>query len=1014
VITKIKRSGLLATTAFCSAVVSTLALAPIAAQAQDAEKKEEAKDDAVTEVVVTGTRIRLRDTTGSSPIVTVTSEALEEIGTGTVETYLNSLPQLSPSLTKTNNNPTGGGAAFLDLRQLGTGRGLVLANGRRMVPGSSNGAVDVSLLPGNMIDRVEIITGGASAVYGADAISGVVNFILKDKFEGVQFTGQYGLSEEGDAAESNYGFIAGGAFDGGKGHIVVSGSYNKRDALGQAERDFSKEARYCDTTGCLLYGSTTTGEGTFSVTNNATLISGLKDYFTGLGMSTADANSLIGSGQRIGFNPDGSMFVAGNGARFASDGSAVWGYTGPNTSGYDSTYAYLYNYNPVNLLISPFERTNLYTTVRYDVTDNIEFYGDAWFSTYTSSNQLAESPASFTVTVATSPTLPSALQTIMTDAGITSFSLARRTLELGPRTYNFDTTAYQATGGFRGDFPVYNDKRWDFDVFASYGKYENRLAFEGFPDRNRILAALAGCPTGSPTGPVGSAGTVTNCVTLNPFGANNITQAQAEYITAKGQVEVTTIEQKNLVGSITGDLFTLPAGAVSFAVGAEYRDLSYSDVPPEAVQTGALLGGNSAGPVAGGYDVKETFAELRVPIIADKPFAHYFGLEAGARHSKYGLGFSADTWKYGGEYGPTDWIRFRALKQKAIRAPGLGDLYGTRAEGYPSVTAGNLDPCDKDPAQRAGTNAAQVLTLCQTQSNQINASWDSVGTQYRTFSGGNSNLQPETANTSTIGVVIKAPDFFPPVLSTLGMTIDYFDIKIEDVISSVGFSTSLSRCFSATYNPNFSNSNPYCQNISRDAATGYLTSTGQDGYILGTAANLAQMLASGVDFAVTYKITPSDYGLPEWTGKLGMTLQGTWYENQQIQSLPGDTFSDNYVGTIGDGTPGATALPEYKINTRFAWSYKDFSASLRWLYIDGMTDPAADGCDTCFGKVPAYNYFYLNGSWKVNDHLEIFGGIDNLTNKKPPIYESGFQYQTDPSTYDVIGRYFYVGAKARF
>lgn len=1004
----IKRSGLLASTAFCSAALSVLAMAP-AVHAQETEKEAAKKDDAVTEVVVTGSRIRLRDTTGSSPIVTVTSEALEEIGTGTVETYLNSLPQLSPSLTKSNNNPTGGGAAFLDLRQLGTARGLTLVNGRRMIPGSSSGAVDISLLPGGLIDRVEIITGGASAVYGADAVSGVVNFILKDKFEGIQLSTQYGQSEKGDAGEWVVNFLAGGAFDGGKGHMTFAGSYNKRDMLMQSERDFTKQAQYCDTTGCVPNGSFTTGDGTFSTPSgmsDASLAS-LRSYFTSKGMSAATADNLIYKGQRYGFNPDGSMFVAGT-------GDGTWGYKGPNTSGWDPNSFFGYNFNPVNMLISPFERSNFYTTMSYDLNDRVEFYGNVLYSTYSAANQLAEGPGNASVNSATTTFLPADVKAALAGANLTTFTLARRTVEFGPRRYEFDTTAYQGTVGVRGKLPAFlNGNEWSYDLYGSFGKYENRLEYMNFGNQQRFNNALNGCTVSLP-GPIGPSGAVTTCVPLNPFGAKNISQAAVNYIVAKGQVEVTTIEQKNVVGSVSGDLFNLPAGAVSFAAGAEFRDLSFSDIPPEAVQTGSLMGGNASGPISGGYDVKELFGEIRVPILADMPFAHYLGVEGGARKSKYSLGFTTDTWKYGGEYGPTEWMRFRALKQKAVRAPGLGELYATQAEGYPGVTAGNLDPCDKDSSARTGANASQVLALCQAQSSQIGATWDTIGSQYRTFSGGNPNLQPEEAESTTFGVVLKAPDFFPPVLSTLGMTIDYFDMKIDNVISSVGFSTSLSRCFSATYNPTFSNSNQYCQNIHRDAGTGYLTSAGASGYISATNANLAQLLASGIDFAVTYKITPSDYGLPEWTGKLGMTLQGTYYENQQFQALPGDAISDSFVGQIGDGTPGSTALPEYKVNTRFSWAYKDFSASLRWLYIDSMIDPAAEGCDTCFGKVEAYNYLYLNGSWKVNDHLEIYGGIDNLTNKKPPIYESGFQYQTDPSTYDVIGRYFYLGAKARF
>lgn len=984
-----------------------------AAQAQSQSQSDQVTE--VSEIVVTGSRIRVRDTTGTSPIVTVGAEQLEEIGSASIETYLNSLPQLSPSLTKTNNNPSSGGAAFLDLRQLGSSRGLTLVNGRRLVPGSSNGAVDISILPSGLMDRVEIITGGASAVYGADAVSGVVNFMLKDDFEGVQFSTQYGISGENDGKEIQYSLMAGGEIAGGRGHVTFAASHNTRDGIQQSERDISRTAEYCFNDGtCVPNGSGTTGDGTFSIAPAATeaQLDIYRGYFAGLGMDAVTQANLIYAGQRLGFNPDGSLFVAG-----AGDGT--WGYNGPNTQGWNPDEMFLYDFNPVNLLQSPYERTNFYTTLKYDLNDHVEFYGDVLYSTYSSSNALAESPASFAIPISTG-TLNSDVRDLLDAAlptptsGEKSITLARRTNELGPRVYNYDTDAYQASAGLRGDFTTFHDKQWSWDLYGSYGKYESAQEYGGFPEGNRIRAALAGCPTGSPLGPVGSTGAPSTCVPLNPFGAGNITQEQVDYIMAKGQVQRTTIEQKNVVASLTGDLFELPAGNVGFAVGLEYRAIDYSDVPPEGVQTGSLLGGNSAGPVHGGYDVKEVFAELRVPVLADKPFAHYLGLEGGYRYSDYSTGQQTDTWKAGGEWAPTEWLRFRALQQRAVRAPSVGELFSTRQESYPGVTTGNLDPCDKDSAARTGEHAAQVLALCQAQSSQITATWDSVGTQYRTFSGGNENLSPETADSTTIGVVFRTPSNTPAWLSPLTVTVDYFDIEIEDVISSIGFSTSLSRCFDADFNPDFSNSNVYCQNLNRDTETGYLTNTGLNGFIGATNANLATFKASGVDLAVNWNVVLADYGMPAWTGRLGIATQGTWYENQQFQSDAASPISDNFVGTIGDGTPGATTLPEYKFNTRFSWNWEDFSASLRWVFIDSVTDPGADVEAGDIGEVEAYNYFYLSGAWQVNETIELFGGVDNLFDKEAPRYASGFQFQTDPSTYDVIGRYFYIGARARF
>jgi iron complex outermembrane receptor protein len=977
--------------------------------AQNQTADSQTNQDELETVVVTGSRIPVRDATSSSPIVTVSGDTLAEIGTATIETYLNALPQLQPGLTKTNNNPTGGGAAFLNLRDLGAARGLTLVDGRRMVPGSSGGAVDVSILPSAIIERVELITGGASAVYGADAVSGVVNFLLRDEFDGFQVSGQYGLSGENDGNEYNINLLAGGDIQGGRGHVTFAASYTNREEIFQNARKFSEFAQYCDTTGCYLNGSPTTGDGTFSIPGTATAaqVQVLRNYFIGKGVAPATVNSVVVTGQRLGFNPDGSLFIAGRGVT-SKDG--VWNYKGPNSSGSDLTDYFGYNFNPVNLIQSPFERTNFYTNFKFDLTDNVELYGNALFSTYDSQNSLAEAPAGFNVSTATTVTMPTEAKTVLANAGFNTFAISRRTVELGPRLYTSQTDAYQILGGARGALPEINGETWKWDIYASYGKYENSFTYGGFPQAQRIAAALAGCAAGSPPGPFNDRGILAPCTPFNPFGANSISKAQRDYIEAKGQTDETDIEQINIVASIAGEAFQLPAGGVGFAVGAEYRDLSYRFVPPESIQTGSLLGANSGGPVGGGFDVQELFGEVRVPILADMSFVDYLGLEGGYRTSKYNTGvasFTTETYKYGGEYQPIDGLRFRALQQRAIRAPSLGELFATRSEGFPSAPVNN-DPCDKDNPARTGADGAKVLALCQAQNSGITAAFDQVGSQYRTFSGGNPALTPEIADSLTVGFVLAPTGDWPSWMQGFSASVDYWDIDISNVVSQVGFSTSLARCYSSTFNPNFEASNVFCQNINRDSATGQLTSVGLGGFISQTNANLADFLASGVDIAMTYRFEPTSFG------NFQLSSQATWYENQQFRTLPGNVIGSNAVGFIGDGTPGNGTLPKWKVATRLGWNYGDFSASLRWQFIDDGTDGAATEANRFIPGVPDYHYFFLNGNWQVTDTVAVFAGIDNLTDKQPPVYTRGFQYNTDPSTYDVIGRYMYVGARVKF
>lgn len=988
----------------------------IAAPAYAQEAAAEEEEDSGSEVIlVTGSRILRADYTSGSPLHTVTGEELEEIGAGTLETYLNSLPQLSPSLTRTNNNPVGGGAAFLDMRQLGTSRNLVLLDGRRIVPGSANGAVNVSILPSLLIERTEVVTGGASAVYGADAVSGVVNFITRQDFEGTLISSQYGMSNEGDGTEYQLDFLNGGEFASGRGRMMFGLSYNNREGINQADRAISAAATTCNINGCFLNGSTTTGDGTFTLNaaqaGNATL----RNYFTSRGVPL----NAIFSGQRVGFNTDGSLFIAGS-TNQVNANDRVWLYTSgyPADGNYDPNRALLYNFNPENLLQSPFERYSFFTSFDYDLNEHVELYGSALYSTYDALNQLASSPAGFTVSLAgpaaTAFIAPDARAALQAATASGTIGLSRRTVEFGPRIFDNTTDAWQITGGLRGEVGLFgNPWRWDFNT--SYGSYHNSEEQRGYPHLVRINAALNGCPAGSPLGPVGPSGAPTTCVMFNPFGFGNISQTQIDYIEAKAQFRETNIVMQTAQASITGDLFEIWAGPVAVAAGLEYRSIDYSNIPGEAQQTGALLGANAAGPVEGTFDVAEAFAEVRVPLLSEMPFVEYLGIEAGYRYSDYsnsaGNTFATDTWKIGAEWEPASFLRLRAQAQQAVRAPSVGELFTTRATGFPSVGT-TVDPCNFNSAQRTGPNGAQVRALCNTQSSAIasDPNWLSAGAQFRTISGGNPNLDPETATTYTYGAVISAPGFFPDALDSLTVTIDYWDMEIENVISSVGFSTSLSRCYDPTYNPTFSPTNAFCQNIVRDPATGYLTNTGLDGYILQTNANLATLIASGVDVGASMSL---DF-IPDNFGDFSVGTVLTWYENQQFQALPGNPFGNNVSGTIGNGTPGATTLPEWKATSRLAWTRGPVSASLRWVFIDEVVDRGATAANLAIPGIDAYNYFYLNGTYDVTEQVQVFGGIDNLFNEEPPVYTNGFAYNTDPSTYDVIGRFFYAGARLRF
>lgn len=1008
IVKKWNKEALLRTSVLAGFVAAAAAAAPAVAQQQE---EEGAQRDRIT---VTGSRIVRQDYTSGSPLHTVDGGELAEIGAGTVETFLNALPQIYPGLTRTYNNPVSAGQAFLDVRQLGTARGLVLIDGRRMVPGASNGAVNVSVIPSVMVERVEIVTGGASSTYGADAVSGVVNFITRRNFEGMEFSVQMGQSGRGDGDEQIVNFLVGGAFAEGRGHAVFGGSFNNRSSISQADREFSQSASTCRTTGCVLSGSTNTGAGTFSINAAQAADPTLQAYFTSRGVPS---NALFAN-QRLGFNSDGSLFIAGTGTG-ATANDRVWLYDGnyPAANNYDPASYFGHNFNPENLILSPFERYNFFTNFSYEINPMVELYGSAFFSQYNSQSELASSPAAFSASL----TGASATANIQADAraallasGMTTLALQRRTVEFGPRVYADRSETWEIVGGLRGAFAGLAGSDWEWDVFASMGRYGVVRENRGFPNSVRIAAALNGCPAGSPLGPVGPLGSPTTCTVFNPFGFGNITQDQINYIEAKGAYDRTAIEQRNVVASLTGSLFEIWAGDVQFAAGMEYRSIDYSFVPNEGTQSGALLGGNSAGPNLGGFDVLEYFGEIRVPLLANLPFVHSLTAEAGYRYSDYsnsgGNTFSTDTYKYGLEWEPVDWLRFRAQRQQAVRAPSVGELFATRSEGYPPVGS-IIDPCNFNSPQRTGANATQVQALCAAQNaNAGSNTFLSQGAQFRVFGGGNPNLTPETAQSTTYGVVFSAPSRFPSLLQSLVVTVDYFDIEIENVVSAIAGTTSLSRCYDPAFNPTFSINNQFCNNVSRDPSTGFVTSAGNNGFLSQQNANLAFLFTSGVDIGASLNVDP----FPERWGTLSVSTIMTWYENLQSQASLGVPRSINFIGTVGSGSPGGTARPEWSANTSFRWANGPVSASLRWRYISGVDDPAATAANQAIPNIPAYNYFFVNANWQVTDTFSLFGGIDNLTDEQPPIYTNGFSFGTDPGTYDTIGRFFYVGARVRY
>lgn len=541
---------LLRSAAVFAVTIGTMSAGQVNAQTDDAAA--DVIDDANT-TVVTGSRIARPDLTSNSPISVVTGESLQDQGTVNVEEALNQLPQVTPGLNANVNNG-GNGTVSVDVRGLGSSRTLVLVNGRRMVPSNNTGVVDLNVINPLLIDRVEVVTGGASATYGSDALGGVVNFILKDKFEGVEMTGQYGLTSRGDSQTWTVGGIVGGNFADDRGNATLAASFTKRGDSFQSERAWSR----IDQNGGSATGVTGRLDNLFS-------------------------NPFATGGNRA-FNPDGSVR--------------------PFVNNFDLTNPLTdrYNFAPTNYIQTPQERFTITALANYDITDNVNVYAEGSYVSSEVKLQLAPTPATNIFVNANSPVLSASALALAAGRANPNAPLTfrRRMIEVGPRiqTFNFDVT--QLNFGARGKL----FEGWDFDIYYGRGRVDSAQGLQNDVSRSRLTAGLNGCPIGSPAG----------CVVVNAFGAGRITTAAANYIRIASAVDQFTFDRDNVVAAANGKLGSLPGGDVGIAVGVEYRRDASSFIPSDASQTGDLTGFNAVKPISGSFDTKEVFGEVSLPV----------------------------------------------------------------------------------------------------------------------------------------------------------------------------------------------------------------------------------------------------------------------------------------------------------------------------------------------------------------------------------------------------------------
>lgn len=930
-------------------------------------------------VTVTGSRIRVSTVTeGSSPITVVGAQDIKSDGVKNTESLMNNLPQVFADQGGSVSNGSTG-TATVNLRNLGADRTLVLVNGRRLPQGSPlSTAADLNQIPAGLIKRVEVLTGGAGAVYGSDAVAGVVNFIMNDRFEGVQLDfNMSGFNHQQndpqgvqkavkarnfplpgdksyDGQSKDASILLGGNFADGKGNATLYLGYKQDKALLQSERDFTSCALASSAAGFSCGGSGTSFPGRFL------------NLGTGSSVTVADA--------------------AGN--------------TRPYTSNDQ------YNYGPLNYLQRPSNRYTFNSTANYDVSDQVKVYASLGAHNDHTVAQIAPSGL-FGLDLSGANAIRFE-NPLLTPAFRTAFGLAapgdtadvlifRRNVEGGGRQADIGNNSFRAQVGVKGDIGP-----WSYDVFGQSARVAYNETYRNEFSITRSLRAMdvVTGANGAPACRSAVDGTDTACVPYNIFKLGGVTPEALNYLQTPGMRSGFTT-QKIVGGNIGADLgeygIKLPTAqsGIGVSFGVEQRTEKLQLETDSQFTSGDLAGqGGPSFGVSGGYTVKEVFGEVRIPVLEKMPFAELLSLNASYRYSDFSTDKKTNSYGVGFEWSPVKMAKLRGSYQRAARAPNIVELF---------TPAGlSLYDNDEDPCAGATPTAsfAQCARTGVTQA-QYGKIIDSPAGQYNQITGGNANLNPETANSYTLGLVLQP-------IKDLSITLDAFSIDVEDVISSVPPTTTLANCLE-TGNPAF------CALIKRDSI-GSLWAL-PSASIAANNQNLATRKTTGLDLGANYGMKLSGMG------SVGFSFLGTWLKTFEQVDLPGGVKYD-CVGLYGPtcGTP----LPEWRHKARVTWTTPwAVDLALTWRYMDEVLLDRTSSNSQLKGTVnpvdrtmEAQNYLDISGSWNINKHLVLSGGINNLLDRDPPVSAqvgAGFgNGNTYPQVYDAMGRRVFLGLTAKF
>lgn len=922
------------------------------------------------DIVITGSRIVRKDYSANSPILTIGAESFKSTNAISLDDTLNRLPQVSPNLGAGSNNDQSGGATTIDLRNLGVSRTLVLMDGRRMTPTTSTGGVDINMVPMSLIESVEVITGGASATYGSDAVTGVVNFKLKRNFSGVALDGQAGITGRGDGATRQLSLTMGSNFVEDRGNAVVSFEYANRDGINSRARSFSEISRLSSS---LPYGTYSPNA------SNLPTQTAVNAVFAGYGVAAGQVTTL----RALGFNDDRTIF--------SQTGAQNYKATAADT--YVSGGNVLFNSTGVNGLTVPLRRYGAFAKAHYDVTDDITVFGEFGYQNVTSRTVFGPGFIGFNVPV-TNPFIPAALSTILASRPnpTATFSVTRRFADLGARYATSETNGYRGLVGVTGKVAAI-DGSWE--IYASRGSQTvDQQDINGFSISavNTLLARSDG-GAGLCTGGLSLFGTQNSASCLNYIRRNTLRK--------------TVADQDVVEATVQGKIVHLPAGDVRFSLGAGYRNNGFSFTPDAALQTGDVVSfaNGAVPPVSGNIEVKEVFGELLIPILKDLPLIKQLELNLGYRYSDYNTFGGVKSYRAEGSWAITDFVRVRGGYARAVRAPNVVELYESRTMSSPFIGAagsvGQGDPCDVRSAYRTGGSGAQVRALCLAQGMPANLvdSYVLNTTQLvdSAFVGGNPDLKAETADTFTVGGVLSPR--FSGFLTGFSLSVDYYNISLKQAIGRIDGGEIVRRCYNlGGQNPGYDASNLYCGFFQRRSDTGEVTN------LTSFNRNLGRIKTSGIDVSAQGILNISD------AVKLRLSGSVNWTDRFAIGNFPGDALID-YAGSIG----AAAAYPEWKGLLNVTLQKGGFSLGVQYRYIDAMKDATAVGVanSNAIGT-PVIQYLDANIGIKVAEDFNVRFGITNLADKQPPVYNSFRAANTYPGLYDIQGRSFYVGTSVKF